>query len=102
MRANAAAANAISIVGSTGCQPVLFGSLPKASTPTQISLSFAHGVVGKLPITAERPALSGVYLRGWGCRWLVSLLSGFGNGRNRNTVHGPFTTTCAAELLACN
>ena len=60
----------------------LFGSLPKSFCPVQISLSFAQGVVGKLPITAERPALPGVYLRGWAWRCLVSLLSGFGDGRN--------------------
>ena len=45
--------------GSTGCQPVLFGSLPKRSSNAQARGVFQRlGVVGRLPTTAGwQPAL---------------------------------------------
>jgi hypothetical protein len=38
-------------LGSTGCQPVLLGSLPRSLRPHQLP-SLTHDVVGKLPTTA--------------------------------------------------
>ena len=46
------------MLGSTGCQPVLFGSLPKSSSICIPTACSAEDVVGKLPTTAGwQPAL---------------------------------------------
>ena len=46
--------------GSTGCQPVLFGSLPKSSSIISNRSSCTLGVVGKLPTTTGwQPVLPG-------------------------------------------
>jgi len=45
-------ASAFLILGSAGCQPVLFGSLPKSSSNILcVAILQPAGVVGKLPTT---------------------------------------------------
>jgi len=50
------------ILGSTACQPVLFGSLPKSAANVYFEefLRCVEGVVGKLPTTTGwKPVLPG-------------------------------------------
>jgi hypothetical protein len=50
----------VETLGSTGCQPVLFGSLPKSSSNApHRDIWNILGVVGKLPTTTDwQPVLS--------------------------------------------
>jgi len=57
-------------LGSTGCQPVLFGSLPKSSSERfdRFVIATPVDVVGKLPTTTDwQPVLPRVSLRAQHC-----------------------------------
>ena len=68
--------------GNTGCQAVLFSTACQLLRPLKSPFSCAHGVSDRTADYRPSSLRSRVYLRGLACHCLVSLLSGFGDGRN--------------------